>query len=60
MALVATSPHTAVSVSFALSAGSTLGIVLLSGLFGSWMEALPVRLPRFLRDAFALTFASAW
>ncbi len=58
MALVATSPHTAVSVSFALSAGSTLGIVLLSGLFGSWMEALPVRLPRFLRDAFALTFAS--
>ena len=37
--------------SFALSAGSTLGIVLLAGLFGSWMEALPVRLPRFLRDA---------
>ena len=57
--MVAISPNAAVSVSFALSAGSTLGIVLLSGLVASWFEDAPVRLPRFVTDALSLTFASS-
>lgn len=56
--LIGVSPCTAVSVSFALSAGSTLGIVLFSRLLAAWLDALPFRMPRFLRDALALTFAS--
>ncbi len=59
MALIAVFPSTAVSVSFALSAGSTLGIVLLAGLFSSWMDGLPVRFPRAVCDALALTFAAS-
>ena len=55
---VGASPRTAVSVSFALSAGSTLGIVLFARLFCAWLDALPFRVPRFLRDALALTLSS--
>lgn len=57
--MVAVAPSAASSVSFALSAGSTLGIVLLSGLVASWFEDAPVRLPRFVVDALSLTFASS-
>ncbi len=58
MTLIALAPYTAVSVSFALSAASTLGIMLLSGLFGSWFESLPFALPRFVREALSLTFSA--
>lgn len=57
--MVAVAPSAAVSISFALSAGSTLGIVLLSGLVASWFEDVPIRLPRFVVDALSLTFASS-
>ena len=59
MALIVASPEASVSVSFALSAGSTLGIVLLSGLVSSWLEGGALPLPRFVRDALALTLASS-
>lgn len=53
------SPYTALSISFALSALSTLGIVLFSGLFSAWITHFAKNLPRFVRDAFALTTASS-
>lgn len=56
--MIAIFPQTSVSVSFALSAGSTLGIVLLSGLVTSWFEDMPFKLPGFVRDALVLTLAS--
>ncbi len=55
---LATDPWTALSVSFALSAASTLGIVLFSGLVGSWAETALPWVPRALREAVALTLAS--
>ena len=58
IALVATSPSAAVSVSFALSAGSTLGIILVSPLILSWFEPLKFPIPRFVKDALALTLAA--
>lgn len=51
-------PFTALSVSFALSAGSTLGILLFSSLFSCWIRRFVPKLPRLFRDALALTFAS--
>lgn len=52
-------PHTALSVSFALSALSTLGIVLFAGLGTAWLARLFPRLPRFVGEALALTGASS-
>lgn len=56
---VALSPTTALSVSFALSALSTLGIVLFAGLFSAWIARLMPLVPGFARDALALTCASS-
>lgn len=58
-AIIAASPQSSVSTSFALSALSTTGIVLFAPLIDSWM-ALPVlgRAP-FVREALALTFAAS-
>lgn len=55
---IACDPFTALSISFALSAGSTLGILLFSSLFGLWLLRFCPKLPRVFRDALALTFAS--
>lgn len=52
-------PPTALSASFVLSAGSTLGIVLFAGLIGSWLSFLPGLLRRALGEPVALTLASA-
>ncbi|MEG1244764.1 ComEC/Rec2 family competence protein [Gordonibacter sp.] len=58
IAIVATSAPAALSVSFALSALSTLGIVLFAGLAATWIGRL-ARLPRFAAEALALTAASS-
>ena len=55
---VALDPFVAVSVSFALSTLSTLGIVLFGRLFQCWIGRAARWAPRFARDALALTFAS--
>ncbi len=55
---IALKPTTAMSVPFTLSALSTLGILIFSGLFSSWIQALIARIPGFARDALALTCAS--
>ncbi|MCL2826333.1 MAG: DNA internalization-related competence protein ComEC/Rec2, partial [Eggerthellaceae bacterium] len=57
--VVASSPESAVSVSFLMSAASTLGIIVLGGLCDNWLRALPLRLPAFVRDALTLTLASS-
>lgn len=49
----------ALSVSFALSAGSTLGIVLFASLFATLAAPWPRRFRRLLADPLALTAASA-
>lgn len=59
LGFVALEPTTALSASFALSALSTLGIVLFSGLCSAWIAWLVPVLPRMARDALALTFASS-
>ncbi len=57
VSMIAVSPETAVSVSFFLSAASTLGIVMLSGLFESWFAS--IHLPRALGSALALTLSAS-
>ncbi len=57
VSMIALAPETAVSVSFFLSAASTLGIVMLSGLFESWFAS--IRLPHVLGAALALTFSAS-
>ena len=52
-------PKTAVSVSFILSAGSTLGIILFSGLISSWFPEVPRGARALLVEPLSLTFASA-
>lgn len=59
VALVAANPATAVSVSFALSAASTLGIVLFASLFGGWLGRWAPALPQAIFDALAVT-AATW
>lgn len=56
---VVLNPATALSVSFALSALSTLGIVLFAPLVSAWIRRCVPRLPRFATDALALTVASS-
>lgn len=55
---IALAPSTALSVSFALSALSTLGIVLFAGLCSAWIAQIAPRAPRMVRDALSLTCAS--
>lgn len=57
--MIALDPVSSLSVSFALSALSTLGIVVFASLFSAWLEACSPRIPRFARDALSLTFASS-
>lgn len=56
---IALSPTVALSASFALSALSTLGIVLFAGLFSAWIAHAVPRMPRTARDALSLTCASS-
>lgn len=56
---IAFAPRTALSVSFALSALSTLGIVLFAGLCSAWIAGVAPRAPRIVRDALSLTCASS-
>ncbi len=57
VSMIALAPETAVSVSFFLSAASTLGIVMLSGLFEAWFAS--IHLPHALGAALALTFSAS-
>lgn len=50
-------PTTAISISFALSALSTLGIVVFAPLFSSWFEHISF-VPSFVRQSLSLTLAS--
>lgn len=59
IAVIMTSVPSAVSVSFALSTLSTLGIVLFAGLATSWIASFAPRLPRFAVEALSLTLASS-
>ena len=56
---IALDPRTALAVSFALSALSTLGIVLFAGLFQAWIAQCFQRAPRLAREALSLTAASS-
>lgn len=56
--IVATSPSTCLSVSFALSGLSTIGIVLFAPLFQSWFESTPLGSARFIVDSLSLTLAA--
>lgn len=58
IACIALDPFTALSISFALSALATLGIILFSGLAGAWISKLIPHLPHFALEALALTAAS--
>ena len=51
-------PEESLSASFLLSATSTLGIVLFSGLASLWIKTLLPMLPKALADALALTTAA--
>lgn len=55
---VAVEPACALSVSFALSAGSTLGILLFSGKVASWFWFVPERFSEVLVAPVALTLSS--
>ena len=58
IAVLALSPHAALSASFMLSASSTLGIVLYCSLFATWMKGLFPFLPKSLRDGIGLTLSA--
>lgn len=58
-AMVALDAKAALSVSFALSVLSTLGIGLFYGLMSSWVRALSRRMPSLVADSLALTAASS-
>ncbi len=59
IAIIATDPASAVSTSFALSALSTLGIVLFGSWFVAWVQHFAPHAPGFIVDALALTGASS-
>lgn len=58
-AMVALNPQVAISASFALSALSTLGIVLFGSLFDAWISRAAPRVPEFMREALSLTCSSS-
>lgn len=57
-AIIAVNPSTSVSVSFALSALSTAGIVLFCPLFESWLSSTFLNKLPALSDALSMTFSS--
>ncbi len=59
IAFIGIDSTTAVSVSFALSTLSTLGIVVFGRLFSAWAGELLPRCPSFVVDAVSLTVASS-
>lgn len=58
IAFIASRPQESVSVSFALSALSTLGIVLFARLFSSWITRMMPWLPRMPNEALSLVLSS--
>lgn len=56
--LIGLNPITSVSLSFVLSASSTLGIILFSRLFEYIINCLSNKIPKFINNALALTIAS--
>ncbi len=52
-------PSDSLSVSFALSATSTLGIVLFNGLVSAWIRQCAPACPDFVREALSLTLSSS-
>lgn len=56
--LIALNPQTCISVSFALSAGSTLGIIIFSRLFEYWILNFIKKCPQLISSATALTFSA--
>ncbi len=52
-------PSDSLSVSFALSATSTLGIVLFNGLVAAWIRQCVPACPDFVREALSLTLSSS-
>lgn len=59
IALTALNPETSVSVSFALSAGSTLGIILYSSLFEYYIQKIIPKCPELITSALSLTFSAS-
>lgn len=59
LSMIALDPSAALSVAFALSALSTLGILLFARLFCSWIDICVPRIPRFANEALSLTIASS-
>ncbi len=59
IAMIGFDATASISVSFALSTLSTLGIVLFGKLFSSWVNFLIPFCPAFVADAISLTFASS-
>lgn len=55
---IVTNPATCLSVSLFLSAGSTLGIVLFSSLFSSWVPRVSRKVKQLVVDPLSLTVAS--
>lgn len=56
--LIAVSPEASVSISLALSALSTMGIVMFMPLASRWVRAVVPSAPRFATDAISLTLAA--
>ncbi|MDR2715518.1 MAG: ComEC/Rec2 family competence protein, partial [Coriobacteriaceae bacterium] len=59
IAMVVASPATSVSISFVLSAGSTLSIVVLGRLFSNWFSSTVPRAPAIVRENASLCLASS-
>lgn len=60
LAIVIASPRASVSPSFALSALSTIGIVLFAPLFRHWINRSPLKRVSFAADALALTLSAGF
>lgn len=59
LGVISIDPSASLSVSFALSTLSTLGIIVFGSLFSSWLKSIAGFLPAFAIDAAALTLASS-
>lgn len=57
--LISFNTETCVSISFALSALSTIGIILFSNLFEYWISKPIPKCPEFIKSALGLTFAAS-
>lgn len=58
IAFLCTDPPTAVSASFVLSAGSTLGILLFADLIASWFAGVPAKVRELVGKPVGMTLAS--